>query len=131
MLDSHSIITHVTHGIVKELADEYECSLQRAYEMLGNQCVYPKAKKLIRTIARLNPEGARMIKADMDSMFADILTPIEEPTLEDLHKEAFEAVDSVLRNRPAAEQKLQVMELLEICQRKLAGLERREQLKAV
>ena len=131
MLDSHSIITHVTHGIVKELADEYECSLQRAYEMLGNQCVYPKAKKLIRTIARLNPEGARMIKTDLDSMFADILAVNDEPTLEDIHRETFEAVDALLCNKPIGVQKKELIELVTICQSKLAGIERREQLKAV
>lgn len=125
MMDSTSVIGLATHGIVKKLAEDYEVSLSRMYEMLGGQCTYAKTRKLIRMIARHNQDGARLIKADLDALFADILDEVEEPALEDIHKEAFEAIDSVLRNKPLSDQKTQVLELLDICQRKLEGIQRR------
>lgn len=65
-------------------------------------------------------------------MFLDILQEVEEPSVEDIHKECYEAVDSILRNKPAAEQKVELLELLDICQRKLEGIERNcRRLKAV
>jgi hypothetical protein len=124
MLDSASVITTATQGIVEDLRKEYEVSTRRMYEILGKDCVYPKTKKLIRRIARHNQPGARLIKADIESMFLDILEEAEEPSLEDIHKEAFEAVDSILRNKPRAEQKTQLLELVTICQAKLEGIER-------
>lgn len=127
MMDSTSVISLAVDGIVKELAHEYGVSLTRMYELLGKDNSYPKTKKLIRRIGRHSQPGARLIKADLDAMFADILEEAEEPSLEDMHRECYEAVDSVLRNRPLAEQKTQVLELLEICQRKLRGIERKLQ----
>jgi hypothetical protein len=131
MMDAHSIITHATHGIAKELADDYEVSLSRMYEILGKDSPYPKAKRLIRKIARYNQDGARLIKADLDAFFAEILTVIAEPTLEELHREAFEAVDSVLSGKPIAVQEKELIELLSICQQKLAGIHKRTELRQV
>lgn len=132
MIDAANVIGIATHGIVKDLAQDYEVSLSRMYELLGGQCNYPKSKKLIRAIARHNQAGARLIKADLDAMFTDILEEAREPSLEDIHKEAFEAVDSMLRDKPAATQKIELLELVDICQRKLEGIERNcRRLKAV
>lgn len=132
MIDAANVIGIATHGIVKELAQDYEVSLSRMYEMLGDQCTYPKTKKLIRAIARRNQAGARLIKADLDAMFADILEEVEEPSLEDMHKECYEAVDAILRNKPLATQRSEILELLDICQRKLEGIERNcQRLKVV
>lgn len=132
MIDAANVIGIATHGIVKDLAEDYEVSLSRMYEMLGGQCNYPKAKKLIRAIARHNQAGARLIKADLDAMFTDILEEADEPSLEDVHKECFEAVDSILRNKPLPEQKTELLELVDICQRKLEGIERNcQRLRAV
>lgn len=59
MMDSTSVISQATHGIIKELATDYEVSLSRMYEILGKDNPYPKARRLIRKIARHNQEGAR------------------------------------------------------------------------
>lgn len=131
MIDAANVIGIATQGIVKELAQDYEVSLARMYEMLGDQCTYPKSKKLIRAIAHRNQAGARLIKADLDAMFADVLQENAEPSLEEIHREAFEAVDSILCDKPPATQRLELLELLTICQSKLEGIERKLQLKAV
>lgn len=116
MLDATSVITHATHGIVKELAAEYDVSLARAYEMLGDQCVYRKTKRLIRAIARLNQSGARLIKADLDAMFLDILIEKKRYTVADLHKEASDVVQAVLRNKSKADRKKELRELIAVAQ---------------
>lgn len=127
MIDAANVIGIATQGIVKELAQDYEVSLARMYEMLGDQCTYPKSKKLIRAIAHRNQPGVRLIKADLDALFVDVLQEIEEPSLEEIHREAFEAVDSILCDKPPATQRLELLELLTICQRKLEGIERKLQ----
>lgn len=127
MQDEHSVITHATKGFVEDLAEIREVTVRRMYEQIGDQCCYTKSKLLIRDIARVNQPGARLIKADMDAMWDDILIAAEEPTLEEIHREAFEAVDSVLCNKPIEIQKKEVLELISICQSKLAGIEKREQ----
>lgn len=126
MMDSESVITHATHGIVKEIAADYEVSLTRAYEMLGGQCAYAKAKRLIRAIARHNQSGARLIKADLDAMFADILTKEDkEYTASDLHKEAFEAVHCLLENKAPSDQKQELRELITVAELMLEGLDKK------
>lgn len=132
MMDSGNVISTATKRIVDKLTEDYDVSGTRMYEILGKDNPYPKAKRLIRSIARHNQTGARLIKCDLDAMFLEILEDVEEPSLEDIHKEAFEAVDSILRSKPASDQKTQLLELVDICQRKLEGIERNcQRLKAV
>jgi hypothetical protein len=72
MIDANEVISEAVNGHVKQLAQEMEVSLSRCYEMLGAQCVYGKCKRLIRTISRVNPEGAQLVKADMLALFAEL-----------------------------------------------------------
>ncbi len=122
MLDEHSVITHATKGFVEELATIREVTPRRMYEQLGDQCCYTKTKLLIRDIAQVNPRGARLIKADMDALFLDVLATVEEPSLEEIHREAFEVVDAVLANKSTAIQQQELRELIDIAQRKLEGI---------
>lgn len=136
MQDAHSVITSAASGHVADMAREMEVSERRMYEMLGKQCSYPKAKRLIRVIGKFNQHGVRTIKADLDAMFEDILDDAEgrEITAIELHKEAFEAVDAVLQGKSAAEQKQELRELIAVAELKIEGLDRMEQrqtLKAV
>jgi hypothetical protein len=126
MLDSHSVISQATAGIVKDIATDYDVSVQRVYEMLGPQCVYPKTKRLIRSIGRVNPDGVRLIKADMDALFAQILgeSVTETPTVSKLHKEAFEAIDSLLEGKSGAEQLKELRELGAVVSQLIEGREK-------
>jgi hypothetical protein len=125
MQDAHSVITFAAKGHVENMAAEMEVRPGRMYEMLGDQCVYPKAKRLIRVIGKFNPAGVRLIKADMDSMFDDILgTESPSVTVAQVHKEAFEAIDAMLEDKPAAEQKKEILELMAVLGKKLEGIER-------
>jgi hypothetical protein len=56
----------------------------------------------------------------------------DEPSLVDMHREAFEAVDSVLAEKPMAVQQKELLELIDICQRKLEGIHNKtKRLRAV
>lgn len=129
-MDSRSVISQAAKGIVEKLADDREISTTRMYEILGKDNPYPKAKKLIRDIARNNPNGARLIKADMDALWIDILEPVVEPSLEELHKEAFEAVQAVLANKPRDVKAAELRELIAIASSMLENTEKTE-LRAV
>lgn len=125
MLDAHSVITTATAGIVDKLAAHREISLRRMYEQLGDQCVYPKAKRLIRDIAAFNLHGTRLIKADLDALFTDILGDEDrEVTAAELHKEAFEAVDAMLSGKSADNQIQELRELIAVAELKISGIEK-------
>ncbi len=114
MLDSHNVIANVTSGMVKELAQKRDVSPRRMYEILGPDNPYPKAKELIRDIAEINQEGARLIKADIDALFDDVLTEDADPTLEELHKEAYEAIQALLADKPRHVKEMELRELIAI-----------------
>jgi hypothetical protein len=99
MLSEHSVITHATRGFVEELASIREITPRRMYEQLGDQCCYTKTKLLIRDIAIVNPDGARLIQADLNAMFAQILDSETSPVdAAELHKELNDPVQAKLRN---------------------------------
>ena len=131
-MDSANVIAQATAGIVEPLADEMEVSIRRCYEILGKDNPIPKAKRLIRKIAHLNQNGARLIKADFDSMFAEILKPATGTlTAADLHKEAFEAIQAILHNKSKADRARELRELITVAQSMLEGCEDEGKLKAV
>jgi len=121
--DPQSVITDAVNGKTKELASIYELSEPRLYQMLGENCCYPKAKRLIRAIAQVNPDGVRIIRADLESMFDYLIRGNEPGCVEELHKDAFEAVQASLENKPAAEQMRTLRELISAASRMLQSLE--------
>lgn len=133
MMDSNSVITHAAKHIVEKLSKEYEVTLSRMYEILGKDNPFPKAKRLIRAIARHNQPGARLIKADMDAMWSEILQPIasEQASLEVLHKESFEAIQACLTNKPRWVRAIQLRELIAVAQSMLEQTEKDDLAPAV
>lgn len=131
MKDPSSVIAQATDGIGVKLAREFEVSVGRMYEILGKDNPLPRAKKLIRAIGRVDetPDKARVrvIKADVDSMFEDILgraEAVDEPCVRVLHKEAFEAIDAQLEGKPAGEQLKELRDLLVVVEQMIEGRER-------
>jgi hypothetical protein len=125
MKDALSVITAATEGIVENLRKDYEVEKTRMYEMLGAQCVYPKAKVLIRRIAAHNQKGARLIKADLMAMFDDILEPDDcDVTFAEFVKETNDAQNAKLSNAPKCERLKEDREALDVIHRDMANLER-------
>jgi hypothetical protein len=131
MQDPASVITQATAGKVKELAAEFEVSLGRMYELLSTDCPYPKCKRLIRKIARVNPSAVPMVKADMDALFFDLLTQTASTDVVELHKESFEAMQSVLEKQPKDVQRKEIREIIGVWTRYLAQLDREHCLSPV
>ncbi len=127
MMDSGSVVTHAVKGIVDKLADEMEVSLPRMYEILGKDCPVPKAKRLIRAIAKHSQPGARLIRADFNAMWEEILVPKDEAvTAVDLHREAFEAVQACLEDKSPANQARELQELISVASQMLEGIEKQK-----
>jgi hypothetical protein len=128
MKDASSVITTATSGIVDKLAVRREISLRRMHEILGPDNPYPKAKRLIRDIAEFNTHGVRLIKADLDAMFLDLLLTgdgeAELVTAAEVHKEAFEAVDAILTGKSAAVQLEELRELIAVAELKISGIKK-------
>lgn len=129
MRDAEDVITTAVNGHTDELAALYEVGLARMYQMLSTHCTYPKTKILIRNIGSLSKDGARLIKADLDAMFQDILGEDEfaECDAIALHKEAFEAVQACLKNKSKADRKQELRELIAVAQGMLAGVDREDE----
>lgn len=126
MRDAASVITEAAGGFVEELRNIYEVSTPRMYEILSKDNPYPKAKRLIRAIAAVNPDGVALIKADIDAMFATCDLSKKKggsTTPADLHREAFEAVQALLADRPRAEQQKELRELVAAANDRLSELE--------
>ncbi len=108
MLDSHSVITQAVKGIVDELKDEMEVTQGRMYEILGKDNPYPKTKRIIRAIGRCDKSPdkrrVRLIKADLDAMFCQILgNEATEVDCAEFHLELSEAVQAKIAGKSSAE----------------------------
>lgn len=124
MRDAESVITEATADIIDELMADFEVKRSRMYEMLGDQCSYPKTKVLIRRIAGRSQAGARLIKADMDAMWADILNPVTEPVSDAvMNKELDEAMQKKLEDAPAAERLKENREAIAVLDKECEYLE--------
>jgi hypothetical protein len=126
MKDAKCVITEATKGIVDKLADRRGITYRRMSEILGPDNPYPKAKWLITDIAEFNSHGVRLIKADVDALFDSLLgkEPCEDVTDADLNREAFEAIDAVLRGKCAADQLRELRELVAVCEKKISAIEK-------
>jgi uncharacterized protein with ATP-grasp and redox domains len=123
MRDSTEVIAHVVEGHGPKLAKALEVSLSRCYEILSTDNPYPKSKRLIRKIAEVNRPGVRLIKADMDALFDELLGETQPCCAADLHKEAFEAVQASLEGKPKAEQMKELRELISAASAMLQDLD--------
>jgi len=126
MRDSGDVSSQAVERHGADLADVLEVSKSRCYEILSTDNPYPKAKRLIRAIAQVNPEGVWLIKADMDALFLDLLEAAGEVTVAEMHKESSEAVQSVLEGKTASEQKRELREGIASMQRRLNDIDREE-----
>ena len=123
MRSSTDVIAQVVNGHGPKLAEVLEVSVSRCYEILSTDNPLPKTKRLIRAIAQVNPDGVRLIKADLDAMFDDLICDNEPGCVKELHREAFEAVQASLENKPVAEQKKELRELISAASKMLQSLE--------
>lgn len=125
MQDSKSVITTAAKPIVEELRKEYEVGTTRMYEILSTDNPYPKTKKLIRRIGRLNKEGARLIKADLDAMFCEILgEEFCEPSDAELAKELCDVFHARLAGKSRADRLHECRQALAVLHREMAAIEK-------
>lgn len=78
MKDAIVVTTEATKGIGEKIADFWEISMSRVSEFLGRDNPYPKFRRLLRAIAAVTKGIDRrrrllIIKADLDSLFAELL----------------------------------------------------------
>lgn len=125
MRDSASVITQAVKGVdIHDLAFAMDVTPSRMYEILSTSCPYPRMKILIRAIGKFSAKGARLIRADLDTMFEDILGETMPETNEvELHREAFEAVQACLEHRSRADRIKELRELLVVTQTMLNEIE--------
>jgi len=130
MRDSRSVITNSVKGIpTEDLAAEMDVSVSRMYEILDRDNPYVRAKQLIRAIGKLSKKGARLIKADMDATFCNLLGETSAMTTAvDLHREAFEAVQSVLEDKCDGDKARELRELISTAQTMLNALNADEEM---
>lgn len=123
MRNSTDVIAQVVNGKGPELAKVLEVSPSRCYEILSTDNPLPKAKRLIRAIAQVNPQGIALIQADLQAMFDELLGATDG-TLTDAHRESSEAVQVELDGRPMPERIKEAREAVAAWGSRLRTLER-------
>ena len=129
MQSSKSVFTHAAKGIVDELAEELEVSLPRIYEILSKDNPYPKTKRLIRAIAHRDKTSdksrIRIIKADMDAMFAEILgdLPSGKVPLARKCKELHDVIQAELDGLSAVDRLVECRQAVAVLQQEISDLE--------
>jgi hypothetical protein len=123
MIDPTDVLAQAVGKHVKELATEMDVSLSRMYEILGRDNPYPRVKRIIRKIGHVNPEGVRIIRADLDAFFNSILGD-DSATLAEFHKECSEAVSTALEGKPITDQIKETRDVVAIATKRVANLER-------
>ena len=111
MQNPANIITQAVRGIGEQLAEIYGVSVARMYQILEAD-YYGKFRRLLRAIAAIDKERVRLIKADLDALFAELLGAgaNKRPCVARMHGELSEAIQSILRDLPPAEQMRECLE---------------------
>ncbi len=132
MRDSNSVITHAVKNLADDLAVEYDVTPARMYEILGRDNPYPKSKKLIRTIGRLDKSidksRVRIIKTDLDAMFCQILGDGAGADVDcaEFHSELSDAVQAKIAGKSTPECLKEFREARAILDKAIENLEREE-----
>jgi hypothetical protein len=124
MQDATDVICAAAKGFTEQIAKRREISERRLYEILAKDNPYPKAKRLIRDIAALNPAGARLIKADLMALFDECLEPDpSEVSADELIKDLNDAELAKVSNAPKAIRLRKDREAIEVLCRDIAEIE--------
>jgi hypothetical protein len=109
MQNPNNIITAAVEGIGVKLAGFYDISVARLYQILEADH-YGKTKRLIRCIAAIDKERIKLIKADLDAFFCELLgdVPPAEVDCAYLHGELTDVIQAKLKG-------LSPMERLQEC----------------
>lgn len=104
MQNHQSVITQAVDGIGVKLAELYDLSVGRLYQILEADN-YGKTKRLIRLIAVIDKERVKLIKADLDAFFAELLCDgkTAEPDCAELHSELNDVIQAKLKGLPRGE----------------------------
>lgn len=111
MQNSNSIITLAVEGIGVKLAELYDLSVARLYQILEADH-YGKTKRLIRFIAAIDKSRIRLIKADLDALFSELLG--QDKTVEVdcayLHGELSDVIQAKLKKLAPSERLRECLE---------------------
>lgn len=124
MEDPLSVITTAVDGIGTKLAEEFEVSHARLYQILEADA-YGKTKRLIRKIGRIDATRLAIIKADLDALFASFEPDVFAPTASEVHSELFDVIQSHLERRSNAEQLREIREAIAVLNAHMTSLERK------
>lgn len=123
MRDPNDIMALACDGVVKGLANELDISLKRTYELLGHDNPYPKLRRIARPLGHLKPAGLRLLQADFNAFCAEVLGDSSSPvTTAQRHKELSEVVQAELEGKTAAEQRIELLQAVAVCQQRLDEL---------
>jgi hypothetical protein len=97
--------------------------------MLGTQCVYSKCKRLIRAIAKVNPDGVQLIHADLMALFAELAgLNATTSTLTDaeMSQELHDPFQARLEHRPKAERLSECRQAIVVLAKEIAEIEKED-----
>jgi hypothetical protein len=126
-----STITQAVEGIGVRLAELYDISVSRLYQILEAD-FYGKTKRLIRMIAAIDKERVKIIKADLDALFCELLgeTETREVPCADLHKELTDVIQAKLNDFPKDIRLHECRQAVAALSQEISSLETKEEIRA-
>ena len=125
MQNPSSVITNAVEGIGTILAKLRGVSVARIYQILEADH-YGKTRDLIHAIALIDKNRARLIQADMNSFFKEILgDDAATIAVADVAKETNDVVMSIVRKDSDAEQLRECREAMAALQSWISQIERK------
>lgn len=112
------------NGQVKLIAQDLDVSLARMYELLGKDNPYSKQWRILAAIARRNPDGLRLLRADFNSRCDALLCELSTPvTTAEMHRELSEVIQADLARKPAEVQRKEILQAVSILCKRMSELD--------
>jgi hypothetical protein len=123
MQKQESIVTAAVEGIGVKLAGFYGISVARLYQILEADH-YGKTKRLIRCIAAIDKERIKLIKADLDTFFCELLgdVPPAEVDCAYLHGELTDVIQAKLKGLSTGDRLRECLEARSALDAEIASL---------
>ena len=126
MRDSSNVISEAVDGYVKQLAMRREVSLARMYQLLGDDCVYSKSKRLIRDIAAVNHAGYELVKADLLALFDELDGDAGEVSIAEMSQELHDPLQAKIEAKPKDVRLRECREGIKVLSREIQALEQED-----
>ncbi len=113
MSEKYSILAVAFKGYIGQVADALHISDARVYSLTREHNHYTKLWRLLKPLAKLNPDRLRLVQSDFNAKVQKLTEGLEiAGDNAFLHKKVSEAITAILAKAPRGERKMQILEAI-------------------